>query len=85
MARKYWPEDDWPLPVRVVCDTPEAVMEALRSLPKRGEVVVVEHDGKRVAAIMSPEDLALYETLFAEEEERMDIAKRGGGGESWRP
>ena len=90
MSDGYWPEDDWPLPVRVVCDTPEAVMEAIATLPTRGEVVIVEHEGKRVAAIIAPEDLEMYQTLFAQEEERLDneavdrAIKEAGGIEALR-
>ncbi len=67
-------EQDWPLPIRVVCDTPEAVMEAITSLPEWGEAVIVERDGKRVAAIIPMDDLELYQRLFAEEEDRIDSA-----------
>jgi hypothetical protein len=45
-------EQEWPLPVRAVCDTPEAVLEAIRTLKEWGEAVIVEHDGERIAAII---------------------------------
>ena len=79
-------ERDWPLPVRVVCDTPEAVMEAIDSLQEYGEAVIVEHEGKRVAAIIPMGDLALYQRLLADEEDRLDHeaaeAARAEGGET---
>ena len=68
-------EQEWPLPVRAVCDTPEAVLEAIRTLKQWGEAVIVEHDGKRIAAIIPMDDLQLYQRLFAEEEDRIDNAK----------
>lgn len=68
-------EQEWPLPVRTVCDSPEAVLEALRTLKEWGEAVIVEHDGKRIAAIIPMDDLELYQELFAEEEDRIDGAK----------
>ena len=67
-------EQEWPLPVRAVCDTPEAVLEAIRTLKRWGEAVIVEHDGKRIAAIIPMDDLQLYQRLFAEEEDRIDNA-----------
>lgn len=65
-------EQEWPVPVRTVCDTPEAVLDAIRTLKEWGEAVIVEHDGKRLAAIIPMDDLELYERLFAEEEDRLD-------------
>lgn len=67
-------ERDWPLPVRVVCDSAEDVLEAIRKLPEYGEAVIIEHNGKRVAAIIPMKDLELYQVLFAEEEDRVDNA-----------
>jgi PHD/YefM family antitoxin component YafN of YafNO toxin-antitoxin module len=79
-------ERDWPLPVRVVCDTPEAVMEAIASLPEYGEAVIIERDGKRVAAIIPMGDLELYQRLLADEEDRLDHeaaeAARAEGGKT---
>ena len=68
-------EEEWPLPVRTVCDTPEAVLEAIRTLKEWGEAVIVEHDGVRLAAIIPMDDLELYQRLFADEEDRVDSAK----------
>jgi hypothetical protein len=83
-------EKDWPLPVRVICDTAEDVLEAIRKLPEYGEAVIVEHDGKRVAAIIPMKDLALYQRLFAEEEDRIDnaaaddVIEAAGGYDAFR-
>jgi hypothetical protein len=73
MARRI-PQDEWPLPTRVICDTPEEVARAIETLPEYGEAVIVEHDGKRVAAIIPMDNLELYQRLFSEEEDRMDNA-----------
>jgi hypothetical protein len=67
-------ERDDPIPVRTVCDAPEAVMEALRSLPEYGEAVVVEHDGKPIGAIIPLRDLGLYQRLFFDREMEYDVA-----------
>ena len=67
-------EDEWPVNTRVVCDSPEALAEAVRSLPEYGEAAIVERDGKRVAAIIPMDDLELYQRLLAEEEDRLDRA-----------
>jgi hypothetical protein len=39
----------------------------------RGERVVVVRDGERVAALISVEDLALFERLIEEAEDRSDV------------
>lgn len=84
MVRRI-PEDEWPLPTRVVCDSAEEVAQAIATLPEYGEAVIIEHNGKRVAAIIPMDDLELYQRLFAEEEDRIDIAAieatRAEGGE----
>jgi hypothetical protein len=83
-------EEEWPLPVRTVCDTPDAILEAIRTLKEWGEAVIVEHEGKRVAAIIPMDDLELYQRLFADEEDRVDSAKvdeiieRAGGYDAFR-
>ena len=67
-------EHEWPLPVRTVCDTPRAVLDAIGTLKEWGEAVIVEHNGRRVAAIIPIDDLELYQRLFAQEEDRADAA-----------
>jgi hypothetical protein len=67
-------ERDDPLPVRTVCDTPEAVRAAFDSLPECGEVVVVERDGEPLGAIIPMKDLALYQRLFFDREMEYDLA-----------
>lgn len=49
-------------------------MEAIATLREWGEAVIVEHDGKRIAAIIPMDDLELYQRLFGEEEDRIDSA-----------
>jgi hypothetical protein len=73
MVRRI-PQDQWPLPTRTVCDSPDELKHAVESLPEYGEAVIVERDGKRVAAIIPMDDLELYQRLFSEEEDRMDLA-----------
>ncbi len=67
-------EREWPLPVRTVCDTPQAVLDAIGTLKEWGEAVIVEHNGRRMAAIIPMDDLELYQRLLAEEEDRADAA-----------
>jgi len=67
-------ERDDPIPVRTVCDSPEAVLEALHSLPEYGEAVVIEKDGKPLGALIPMRDLGLYQRLFFDREMEMDIA-----------
>ena len=73
MVRRI-PQDEWPLPTRTVCDSPDEFKQAVESLPEYGEAVIVERDGKRVAAIIPMDDLELYQRLFSEEEDRLDNA-----------
>ena len=79
-------ERDDPIPVRTVCDSPEAVLEALESLPECGEAVVVERDGKPIGAMIPMKDLALYQRLFFDREMEMDLAAvdraKAEGGET---
>ena len=67
-------ERDDPIPVRTVCDSADAVLGALNSLPERGEAVVIERDGKPIGALIPMEDLALYQRLFFDREMEMDLA-----------
>ncbi len=67
-------EREWPLPVRTVCDTPQAVLDAIGTLKEWSEAVIVEHNGRRMAAIIPMDDLELYQRLLAEEEDRADAA-----------
>jgi antitoxin (DNA-binding transcriptional repressor) of toxin-antitoxin stability system len=48
---------------------PPAVLESL----SRGERIVVVRDGEHVAAIIPAEDLALFERLIEEAEDRIDV------------
>ncbi len=79
-------ERDDPIPVRTVCDSPEAMLEALDSLPECGEAVVVERDGKPIGAMIPMKDLALYQRLFFDREMEMDVAAvdraKAEGGET---
>lgn len=85
MVRRI-PEDEWPLPTRSVHDDPASLSQAVDSLPECGEAVIVERDGKRVAAIIPMDDLELYQRLLSKEEDRIDIAAieaaRAEGGDS---
>ena len=61
-----------------------AISDLLDRVARHGERVVVERYGKRVAALVSPEDLELLEAI----ENRMDIeaareALREPGRRSW--
>ena len=67
-------ERDEPIPVRTVCDTPEAIAEALNSLPEYGEAVVIERDGKPLGALIPLKDLDLYQRLFFDREMEEDLA-----------
>ncbi len=78
------PADDRPIPERVICDTPEALSEAVAAMKDWDDAVVVERDGKRVAAIISATDLELFMRLLWDKEMEQDIeaverAKREGG------
>jgi PHD/YefM family antitoxin component YafN of YafNO toxin-antitoxin module len=48
---------------------PPAILESL----SRGERVVVVRDGEHVAALISAEDLVLFERLIEEAEDRIDV------------
>ncbi len=78
--------DDRPIPERVICDTPEALSAAVAAMGDWDDVVVVERDGKRVAAIISPQDLELFMRLLWDKEMEHDIAAiqraKAEGGES---
>lgn len=65
--------DDRPIPERVICDTPEALSAAVAAMGEWDDVVVVERDGKRVAAIISPQDLELFMRLLWDKEMEHDI------------
>lgn len=79
-------ERDEPIPVRTVCDTPEAIAEALNSLPEYGEAMFIECDGKPLGALIPMKDLDLYQRLFFDREMEIDIAAGGAaieeGGEA---
>lgn len=85
MVRRI-PEDQWPVPTHTVCDTPEELKRAVESLPEWGEAFIIERGGKRIGAIIPIDDLELYQRLFSEEEDRLDLAAieaaRAEGGES---
>ncbi len=66
--------DDRPIPERVICDTPEALSAAVAAMGEWDDVVVVERDGKRVAAIISPQDLELFMRLLWDKEMEHDLA-----------
>jgi hypothetical protein len=67
-------ERDEPIPVRTVCDDPEAIAEALNSLPEYGEAVVIEREGKPLGALIPMKDLDLYQRLFFDREMEEDLA-----------
>ena len=67
-------ERDNPIPVWTVCDTPDAIAEALNSLPEYGEAVVIERDGKPLGALIPMKDLDLYQRLFFDREMEEDLA-----------
>lgn len=78
--------DDCPIPERIICDTPEALSAAVAAMGEYDDVVVVERDGKRVAAIISPQDLELFMRLLWDKELEHDSAAikrvRAEGNES---
>jgi hypothetical protein len=78
--------DDRPIPERVICDTPEALSAAVAAMGDWDDVVVVERDGKRVAAIISPQDLELFMRLLWDKEMEHDLGAvqraKAEGGES---
>lgn len=78
--------DDRPIPERVICDTPEALAAAVTAMGDWDDVVVDERDGKRVATIISPQDLELFMRLLWDKELERDLAAvqraRSEGGES---
>jgi len=47
---------------------------ALSRLKSEGERIILEENGEPVAALISIEDLRLFEKLFEEEEDRVDLA-----------
>lgn len=78
--------DDRPIPERIICDTPEALSAAVSAMGECDDVVMVERDGKCVAAIISPQDLELFMRLLRDKEMEHDIAAikraRAEGNES---
>jgi hypothetical protein len=78
--------DDRPIPERVICDTPEALSAAVAAMGDWDDVVVVERDGRRVAAIISPQDLELFMRLLWDKEMEHDLEAaaraKAEGGES---
>lgn len=78
--------EDRPIPERVICDTPEALSAAVAAMGEWDDVVVVERDGKRVAAIISPQDLELFMRLLWDKEMEHDLGAaaraKAEGGES---
>lgn len=68
------PPHDRPIPERVICDTPEALSEAVANVGEWDDVVVVERNGKRVAAIISEADLELFQRLLWDKEMEQDVA-----------
>jgi hypothetical protein len=66
-------DEAWPK-VRTICDSPDEIAAALEALPEYGEAVVIERDGKPLGAMIPMKDLKFYQRLFAEEEDRIDIA-----------
>ncbi|MCZ7578229.1 MAG: hypothetical protein M5U18_14675 [Dehalococcoidia bacterium] len=67
--------DDRPIPERVICDTPEALSAAVAAMGDWDDVVVVERDGRRVAAIISPQDLELFMRLLWDKEMEHDLRR----------
>ncbi len=47
--------------------------DALNRVAYKGERIVLERRGKEVAALVSMEDLALFERLVREAEDRLDL------------
>jgi len=65
-------ETGGPLDIRRVEATHDALLDALNALPECGEAVIFEKDGERLAAMISMQDLELYQRLFEAEEDRRD-------------
>ncbi len=48
------------------------IVDAIKQVAN-GKPIIVHHDGKQVAAVISIQDLHLFERLIEEEEDRIDI------------
>lgn len=51
----------------------EKASEAISQVTSNGERIVLSQSGKDIAALISVEDLADYERLLKEEEDRLDL------------
>ena len=67
------PPHDRPIPERIVCDTPEALTEAVARVSEGRDAVVVERDGQRLAAIISEADFELFQRLLWDKEMEQDV------------
>lgn len=68
-------ERDDPIPVRTICDTPEAINEALDGLSGWPEsAVVIERSGQPMGALISMNDLQLFQRLLFDREMEQDLA-----------
>jgi hypothetical protein len=68
-------ERDDPIPVRTICDTPEAISDALDGLSGWPEsVVVIERSGQPMGALISMNDLQLFQRLLFDREMEQDLA-----------
>lgn len=76
---------DDPIPVRNVCDTPEAILEALEGLSGWPEaVVVIEREGQQIGALISMNDLELFQRLLFDREMEQDLAALAKHGKERR-
>lgn len=68
-------ERDDPIPVRTICDAPDAIIEALEGLGGWPDsVVVVERSGQPMGALISMNDLELFQRLLFDREMEQDLA-----------